>query len=85
MIAVLQPATTRQGGEWERLTQYVAVDVGKRKCVTCVMDQDGRISEISSYSNTSFDAYRFTIADVDGFTVVNLFSYHSDIQIEVVW
>jgi transposase len=41
------------------LTQYVAVDVGKRKCVTCVMDQDGRISETSSYSNTAFDARKF--------------------------
>lgn len=35
------------------------MDVGKRKCVTCVMDQGGRISEISSYSNTSFDACKF--------------------------
>ena len=41
------------------MTQYVAVDVGKRKCVTCAMDQDGRISETSSYGNTSFDACRF--------------------------
>ena len=39
--------------------EYVAVDIGKRKCVTCVMSQDGSISEISSYQNTSFDASIF--------------------------
>lgn len=40
-------------------TEYVAVDIGKKKCVTCVMDQDGSVSETSSYPNTSFDANAF--------------------------
>jgi transposase len=35
---------------------YVAVDVGKRRCVTCIMDQDGSILDTSFYPNTSSDA-----------------------------
>lgn len=41
------------------MTQYVAVDVGKTKCVTCVMDEDDQISEMPSYANTTFDASSF--------------------------
>jgi transposase len=35
---------------------YLAVDIGKRRCVTCVMDQDGSILDASFFQNTSFDA-----------------------------
>jgi len=35
---------------------YVAVDIGKRRCVTCVMDKDGSILDTGSYPNTMFDA-----------------------------
>ena len=38
---------------------YVAVDIGKKRCVTCVMDQDGSILETGSYLNTAFDASRY--------------------------
>jgi len=38
---------------------YVAVDVGKRRCVTCVMDEDGSILDTGSYPNTAFDASRY--------------------------
>jgi hypothetical protein len=58
MIAVLQLATKRKGGERLGMV-YVAVDVGKRRCVTCVMDEDGSILEIGSYPNTTFDASRY--------------------------
>jgi transposase len=40
-------------------TYYVGVDVGKKKCVTCVMDQDGTISENSSYPNTYSSAHQY--------------------------
>ena len=35
------------------------MDVGKRKCVACVMNQDGNISETYSYPNTTADASEF--------------------------
>jgi len=35
---------------------YVAVDIGKKRCVTCVMDQDGSILDMGSYPNTFLDA-----------------------------
>ncbi len=35
--------------------EYVGVDVGKKKCVLCAMNQTGSIDEFSSYPNTSFD------------------------------
>jgi transposase len=38
---------------------YVAVDVGKRRCVTCVMDQDGSILDTDSYPNTLLDASQY--------------------------
>ncbi len=40
-------------------TEYVGVDIGKKKCVTCAMNQDGSVSETSSYLNTSSDANAF--------------------------
>jgi len=39
--------------------EYIGVDVGKRKCVACVMNQDGDISETYSYPNTTADASEF--------------------------
>jgi len=38
---------------------YVAVDIGKRRCVTCVTDQDGSILDTSSYPNTFLDASHY--------------------------
>jgi transposase len=43
----------------ERMTEYVAIDIAKKKCVTCAMNEDGSISETSSYSNSSFEAAAF--------------------------
>lgn len=36
--------------------EYIGVDIGKKKCVICAMNQDGSVDELSSYPNTSFDA-----------------------------
>ncbi|MDG6904848.1 MAG: transposase [Nitrososphaerota archaeon] len=41
------------------MTGYIGIDIGKKKCVTCLMEQDGTILEQSSYPNTLLDAYRF--------------------------
>ena len=41
------------------MTGYIGIDIGKKKCVTCLMDQDGTILEQSSYPNTLLDASRF--------------------------
>jgi transposase len=38
---------------------YVGVDVGKRRCVTCVMDEDGSILDTGSYPNTLLDASQY--------------------------
>lgn len=38
---------------------YVAVDIGKRRCVTCVMGEDGSILDSGSYPNTIFDASNY--------------------------
>jgi transposase len=40
-------------------TSYVGVDIGKKNCVTCIMDQEGAISEMSSFPNTSSDAFEY--------------------------
>jgi hypothetical protein len=58
MIAVLQLATKRKGGEWLEMV-FVAVDVGKRRCVTCAMGEDGSILDTSSYPNTMLDASHY--------------------------
>ncbi|MGA2238113.1 MAG: transposase [Candidatus Bathyarchaeia archaeon] len=44
---------------------YVAVDIGKRRCVTCVMDQDGSILDTGSYPNTAFDASHYARQTVE--------------------
>lgn len=59
----------RKGGEKERITTilesknnndyYVAVDIGKRKCVVCITDKDGSIIEETKYDNTLHEAERF--------------------------
>jgi transposase len=38
---------------------YIAVDIGKRKCVVCVTDKDGSIVEETNYSNTLQEVERF--------------------------
>jgi len=44
---------------------YVAVDVGKRRCVTCVMGEDGSILDASSYPNTMLDASHYARQTVE--------------------
>lgn len=41
------------------MTAFIGIDIGKRKCVTCIRDQDNVVKEISSYQNTSHDAFEF--------------------------
>ena len=43
----------------KKIEKSIGIDIGKRKCVTCVMDSDGKILEESSYDNTSKDASAF--------------------------
>lgn len=38
---------------------YIAVDIGKRKCVVCITDKDGSILEETKYDNTLQEAERF--------------------------
>jgi len=38
---------------------YVAVDIGKRRRVACVMGQDGSILDTGSYPNTLLDASHY--------------------------
>jgi len=38
---------------------YVAVDIGKKRCATCVMDEDSSILDTGSYPNTRSDASRY--------------------------
>ena len=38
---------------------YIAVDIGKRKCVVCITDKDGSILEETRYDNTLQEAERF--------------------------
>jgi transposase len=38
---------------------YIAVDIGKRKCVVCITDKDGSIVEETKYDNTLQDAEKF--------------------------
>jgi transposase len=44
---------------------YVAVDIGKRRCITCVMDQDGSILDTSAYPNTLVDASQYAMQIVE--------------------
>jgi hypothetical protein len=44
---------------------FVAVDVGKRRCVTCVMGEDGSILDSGSYPNTMFDASHYARQTVE--------------------
>ena len=39
---------------------YIAVDIGKRKCVVCITDKDGSILEETEYDNRLEEAERFT-------------------------
>ena len=38
---------------------YVGVDIGKRRCITCIMDEGGSILDTGSYPNTSLDALQY--------------------------
>jgi len=46
---------------------YVAVDIGKRRCVTCVMGEDGSILDTGAYPNTVFDASRYARLIVENY------------------
>jgi len=48
---------------------YVAVDIGKRRCVACVMGQDGSILDTGSYPNTFFDASHYAKQMVERYPV----------------
>ena len=37
----------------------IGIDIGKKKCVICIMDASGKILEETSYDNTKKDAERF--------------------------
>ncbi len=45
--------------EVKKIKKSIGTDMGKRKCVTCVMGSDGKILEESSYDNTSKAASEF--------------------------
>ena len=53
----LQPATEKK--EVIEIEKSIGIDIGKRKCVTCVMDADGIVLEESWYHNTSGSASEF--------------------------
>jgi transposase len=50
-----QPTKTKGG---ENL-KNIAVDIGKKKCVVCIMDENGKILEETSYKNILKDASSF--------------------------
>ncbi len=52
-----QPVT--HGKEVREIEKSIGIDIGKRKCVACVMEHDGVILEESSYDNTAKDALEF--------------------------
>ena len=37
----------------------IGIDIGKKKCVACIMDASGKILEETSYDNTKKDAEKF--------------------------
>ncbi len=43
----------------KKIEKSIGIDIGKRKCVTCVMSHEGTILEESSYNNTSRDSSEF--------------------------
>ena len=43
----------------KKIEKSIGIDIGKRKCVACIMDHKGAILEKSSYNNTSRDASEF--------------------------
>lgn len=45
--------------EEEEKKNNIAVDIGKKKCVVCIMDDAGTILEETSYDNTTADAVLF--------------------------
>ena len=53
----LRPATEKK--EVIEIEKSIGIDIGKRKCVTCVMDADGTVLEESWYHNTSGSASEF--------------------------
>ncbi len=42
-----------------KIEKSIGIDIGKRKCVTCIMDSKGNILEESSYANTVAGASEF--------------------------
>ncbi len=45
--------------EVKEIEKSIGINIGKRKCVTCVMKHEGTILEESSYNNTSREALEF--------------------------
>ena len=54
----LQPAAEKK--EVREIGKNIGVGIGKRKCVTCVMDADGTMLEESRYHNTAGGTSEFT-------------------------
>jgi len=48
MCSSFQLANQQKGGENKNL-KYIAVDIGKRNCVACIMNSDGSIAEESVF------------------------------------
>ena len=40
--------------------KYIGIDIGKKTCVVCIMDQKGKVLEETSYGNTIPDITEFT-------------------------
>ena len=43
----------------ERMSVNIGIDIGKRKCDVCVMDDEGVVLERGQYNNTTSDATKF--------------------------
>lgn len=57
-----------KGGEKKGMTiigmksvgmKSVGIDIGKRRCIVCIMNEDGSIMERTGYDNTLEDATKF--------------------------
>lgn len=55
MVAAF-PADQKKGGE---NLKNITVDIGKKKCVVCIMDENGTILDETSFDNTLNDASLF--------------------------
>ena len=58
MIAASDPSKTIRKEVIKRM-KNIGIDISKKKCVVCVMDDKGKILEESAYENTLVDAKEF--------------------------